>query len=276
MTTKPLPEFKNPPVVEVVLSLQFERLEKFSAVEIGVLWERHFRNKFPKTEFHPPIEPVFETFGSPTPRVGVKFEIIQGAVEQRIWFVSESGNELIQLQSDRFIHNWRKVGEGDTYPRYQSIRKTFETEAKVLMDFIAERKLGSIHPTQCEVGYINHLSAGFGWKNQGEMKDILEPWAGNFNDEFLPTPEDIRIQMRFPIYGPEQIAIGRLHMSCEPSFRKIDGHPMLQLNLTSRGRPLSSDLDGILGFLDLGREFVVRGFSAVTSKNMHAHWERQQ
>jgi hypothetical protein len=41
----------------------------------------------------------------------------------RFWFVNEVGTELLQFQLDRFVHNWRKTGEGIEYPRYERIRK---------------------------------------------------------------------------------------------------------------------------------------------------------
>jgi hypothetical protein len=43
--SKPLPEFDNPPVVEVALSVQFEALATLRTPQIGLLWQE-FRDRF--------------------------------------------------------------------------------------------------------------------------------------------------------------------------------------------------------------------------------------
>jgi hypothetical protein len=44
-----LADFDNPPVVEMVLSSQFERLTAMQLVHFGLFW-RKVQNRFPKTE----------------------------------------------------------------------------------------------------------------------------------------------------------------------------------------------------------------------------------
>ena len=43
----------------------------------------------------------------------------------RFWFVNESGNELVQVQRDRFIRNWRKTEGQPGYPSYDNLREAF-------------------------------------------------------------------------------------------------------------------------------------------------------
>jgi hypothetical protein len=50
----------------------------------------------------------------------------------------------------------------------------------------------------------------------------------------------------------------------------------VQLRLTARGLPDGQDLDGVLAWMDLGREWIVRGFADITSPSAHALWERKQ
>jgi hypothetical protein len=57
-----LPDFKRPPVTEVVLSVQFATIPEFRSVHIGLLWER-LREKYPNVTEHPPLNASFETFG---------------------------------------------------------------------------------------------------------------------------------------------------------------------------------------------------------------------
>jgi len=47
----------------------------------------------------------------------------------------------------------------------------------------------------------------------------------------------------------------------------------VQLRLTARGAPDTPDLDGVLAWMDVGREWIVRGFADITSPSAHALWQ---
>ena len=106
-----LPEFSDPPVAEVALSLQFRPLKEFGAVHFGAIRSR-FVDKFPKFEEHPPLERAVEVFGEgPGQSQSPKIEFVSRLPLPRVWFLTEDGGQLIQIQRDRFVHNWRKSGE---------------------------------------------------------------------------------------------------------------------------------------------------------------------
>ena len=50
---------------------------------------------------------------------------------------------------------------------------------------------------------------------------------------------------------------------------------MLLMKLKARGRPDGDGFDGVLRFLNVGREWVVRAFAAVTTPQMHKMWGRR-
>ena len=56
--------FDNPPVVETVLSLQFEELSAMQVAHLGLFW-RKVKDRFPKTEARPALAPIIER--SPEP-----------------------------------------------------------------------------------------------------------------------------------------------------------------------------------------------------------------
>jgi hypothetical protein len=64
-------------------------------------------------------------------------------------------------------------------------------------------------------------------------------------------------------------------VSLDPVFHIKDGTPRLRLSLTARGRPQQEGTAGVLQFLDLGREYVVRTFAAITTSEMHEVWRRR-
>jgi hypothetical protein len=57
-----LPDFDAPPLIEVALSLQFQPIMRFGFVDLGPLSDQ-FRPHFERIEYHPPLAPMFETFG---------------------------------------------------------------------------------------------------------------------------------------------------------------------------------------------------------------------
>lgn len=265
-----LPDFENPPVVETVLSVQFEPLAAMRAAHLGLIW-LEFRDRLPRTEERPPLEPVFER--SPeqiNPRLGVQLQALETIPVPRCWFLNNEGTELMQVQPDRFVKNWRKVGEGDLYPRFEKVKAAFESDFARFKVFLAAQQVGSLTVNQCEVTYVNHIVAGEGWENYSEVDKIFRVWQQP-SERLLPgRAEDVTWHARFPIPGTDGKLVGRLHAVVQPAVRIADSRPMFVFNLTARGKVGDS-----LEFLDLGRVWVVRSFAEMTTENMHRIWKRR-
>lgn len=271
---KPLPEFSNPPVVEVAISVQFDAIKKLRTPQLGLLWSE-FRKDFPVTEEHPPLDQVFERFGLP-PKLGgagVQLQMLDAPPVPRCWFLNDAGTELIQVQPDRFIHNWRKRQGQDNYPRYENLRRTFATELSRFEAFLVREQLGSLAPNQCEVTYVNHIILAES-EHHGQLSRVLAPITLAYTDGFLEAAEDIRAALRYVIKNERGQPIGRLHIAAEPAFRTSDSHPMYVLTLTARGEPGGSSIEEILRFMDIGRDWIVRAFADVTTTEMHQRWGR--
>ena len=266
-----LPDFGKPPLAEVVLSLQFESLLKLTTAHVGLLWRR-YRDRLPLIEEHPPLAPAFESFDPPAPpRVEVAFEDKPPA--PRVWFVNEAKTELVQVQQDRFIHNWRKVGQGDAYPRYERIRDGFRDEVSAFEGFLKDEGLGELVVSQCEVTYVNHVERAGEWERHGELEKLLRNWVPLPAAAFLPAPEDAVLRWRYRIRGRNG-PVGRLHVAARPSWSVSDGRPVWIMNLMARGAPIGAGIDGAFEFFNLGREWVVRGFADLTTDSMQRCWER--
>src|SRR4051812_32192542 len=96
-----LPEFDRPPLVETVLSAQFEPIAGMHTVHFGLFWQR-IRREFPEAEEKPSLKPAFERFDESSRRVGrFRFEAREDVQPERMWFVNKTGTEMIQLQVDR-------------------------------------------------------------------------------------------------------------------------------------------------------------------------------
>ena len=191
-----------------------------------------------------------------------------------MWFVTERGNEMIQVQSDRFIKNWRKEGEGEEYPRYERVKDSFKRDFDVFQRFLSDRSLGVPRINQCEVSYVNHIVAGEGWQTFADFDRIFSVWVTPRDwvapDDQVPGfAEDVQIQARFIIPSDEGKPAGRLHVGIQPAFRNTDSKPMYLLHLTARGQ-IGSGVE----FFDIGRRWIVKTFASLTSAQMHKIWRR--
>lgn len=265
-----LPEYEQPPVIETLLSVQFSPLAQFSIPHFGLYWAK-IRADYPNYEVQAPLGPLVEQFGEETRRQpGIKVEIVHGP-EVRCWFIDKSGTRLTQVQRDRFIHNWRKAGDEDVYPRYAKIKPKFIEEWGGFCSFLDEAGLEKPEVNQCEVTYVNHVELGKSWKSYGELDKVIACWSGSYSGNFLPDPESVLLNASFVI--PEQK--GRLHIVMQRALRTRDAKEVLQLTLTARGKPASSRLEDISEWFDLGHEWIVRGFTDFTTKEMHELWRRK-
>lgn len=169
-----LPEFDNPPVVETMLSVQFDPIPGVRTAHLGLLWDA-FKDSFPNVDERVPLEPVIERFpANLSSQPQIRVEAGESFAIPRLWFVSKSGNELIQVQNNRFSKNWRKTGQEELYPRYEStIRPQFDRDYQSFVGFLEENSLGRPRINQCEVMYLNHIVAGKGWTEFQDVAKIL-------------------------------------------------------------------------------------------------------
>ena len=261
-----LPDFRNPPLNEVVLGVQFSPARGYSQIRAGEVWAL-YKSKFPLVEEQPPLTPVFETFGRLQP-MQMNLGIITGASHDRFWFLTPEKDELIQFQEDRLLHNWRKVGEGtNEYPRFERMIEKFERELGGLEGYFATLSPQTLAINQCEVTYVNHIP----WT--GAAGNDASRWLRflQFGDSLA---EEFSITFRRTIPSPTNQPIGRL--ICEASAALADGKRVIRLSLTARGAPARPDVSAALDFLQRGREIVVRAFAQLTTEAAHQEWQRVQ
>ena len=62
-------------------------------------------------------------------------ELLENPPLPRVWFLEPNGNKLIQVQRERFHHNWRKINPGDEYPAAQARLQIVPRAARELLWF---------------------------------------------------------------------------------------------------------------------------------------------
>ena len=272
MAKDSLPSYGRPPVVETVLGIQFKQIKEWNAPHLGLFWQT-IRDSFPRFEIHSALKPQFESFGK------LIFEDIRPSIQffdvppMRCWYIGDDDHELIQVQSDRFLFNWRQ-GESDVeYPRYEkSVRPAFEKHWSHFLEFLKSEDMEQPDILQCEVTYVNHILKGEGWNTASDWGQVVKPLKTDSTHEFLPPLEVGNFSFNYTMPAEK----GRLRVKGSQAVRKEDGRQIIVLELTARGKPDSSSTRDILNWLDLGREWVVRGFTDITTETMHEIWQREK
>ncbi|MBV9219087.1 MAG: TIGR04255 family protein [Methylobacteriaceae bacterium] len=258
-----LPDFRKPPLIEVVVGVQFDVPRGYESFRAYQVWQL-FSANFPEIQELPPLQPTFETFGLP---VGPPFGFAVGPLASRLWFLSPARDELIQFQSDRLLHNWRKVGDHE-YPRFERIASKFADELEKLERFFAGLHPQALLVRQCEVSYVNHI-----WVPGPNTLRVAD-WL-SFISFPAPEPDDFTATFRRTILSPSGQPQGRL--ICEGATAlDPDGKRFVSLTLTARGAPTSPDKERALEFLARGHQIICETFVEVTTDSAQKEWERIQ
>ncbi len=275
-----LPSFRKPPVGEVLLALQFQQIERLDLRHVGALVER-FAHKYPNFQPQAPLEPVVERFDGPRSARGISIDMMEVPLFPRLWLVDAKGEELVQIQRDRLMHNWRHTPIGSEYPRYPSLRGEFAEDWSVLEAFLQEHKLGQLLPTQCEVSYINQIEAVGTSSGGGIHADpstffsfLATPLCGHGQSQFEAVTFSSSGAARQET--KQGTITGRLFVEVTSGLNIVSKKPVYQFTLTLRGAPLAQNLDSVLTFFDFARERIVRAFTELTTTEMHRKWERLQ
>lgn len=263
--TKPsstqLPQFERPPVTEVALAVQFDPVT-LRAVDLAAI-SLAFADDFPTVEEQSPRPPMSVEQG---PKLS--FELRGGFDQPNLQFINNDRDRIVQFQRDRLVVNWRRRPDED-YPRYEgAVRPMFVDAWRRLSSVLADLGQEALKPNICEVVYVNVIDSGQGMGGATAPADVLALWNGSHSDSFLPSPSQFRVSVRYPL----PVENGWLGIESTAIRRSDNGGDAMLLQLSATGMVESPGLEGALDFLDIGREWVVKGFFSFTTNTMHKRW----
>lgn len=263
----PIFDFETPPVGEVVCGIQFKSLDGLVAAHFGQLWERYKSDGYSRATDESILAPQIESFGSESLDLSEPFSFLP-----RVWLHTGDGTAILQVQRDRFLHNWKKSSTQTKYPRYHCIKNLFKQRFDTFKSFLKEYEIGQIQPIQYEITYVNHIIQGQGWNSIEDIGNILPDfqWHSSSN-RFLPVPSNLMVQMSFDLPSTE----ARLHAVARFVYREPDHKLILLLELTVRGMPSDTSSDEMWDWFDTAREWIVRAFADLTHDEVQTKlWRR--
>jgi uncharacterized protein (TIGR04255 family) len=263
------PNFNRPPILEQAITVAFERITDFDAVDFGLFWST-IRQNFPNANTTPKAPVFVESFDSAP--VTDNMRLILPVELPRSMFRNDSG-ELVQLQDDRFGFNWIKVGEASPYPRYDATRKRFLKLYEQFANYIRERYQVDLELRQCEITNVNIILVSAFGKDFADMNAAFNVDAFDLGIVGV-VPETYSRQRQYLINDESDAPLGRLHLTINPVFRVGDLEPAFKFELTARSGPTIATISDALNFFDRAHDVINAAFMATVTPRMCELWEQ--
>ncbi len=262
-----LSTFAAPPIQETYCSVTFAPL-KLPITLYGPLHDL-FRTGYPKFEEHPPIVDRAEEYQVPPAPVPEEYEV---QTTPRVWFVSEVEDRLIQIQRDRFIHNWRERIP-NSYPRFSDVFGEFQRGFNLLAEFSAQHNLGDVTPTQFELSYINHVKRWCESPKNEEMGRVFPDlsWRATLRRQMGDLEAfHWKGTFRFPNNS------GRLRVGIRSAFIASSLEPLILFELRAKGIGDDRSPQGMIDWFNMAHVGIVRTFEEMTSADLQSQeWGKQ-
>lgn len=269
MTKRPshLPDFRSPPLTEVVIGVQFAPLPGYSFPFLSGLYER-FKREYPKITEQPLLPPQFEMFGGGGFVGSHQIEFGPMPLQNRTWLVSERDDHLLQIQPDRFMMNWRAnpLSEKNDYPRFEAIFDKFYAALKEFGE-ASSLLLGSqVNINQAEVSYFNIIELN-------DFSDVCH-WLNVLDRNAAGAIESLGLSVSEIIFNAEK-PIARLHQRAQTVYWGNAGERKgVQLEITFRGGAGNISIQDLKDFLFMGREKISLKFLEITTDSAQKSWGR--
>lgn len=237
--------------------MQFSALRNIQTRHFGEFWGK-VKEEFPLTRDMVPLPDVSEM-----PSV----ELLLMPPLRRVFMLSGDQRYVVQLQDTRFNLNWRKVDPADQYPRFSAVFAKFQHAWGSFAEFAELASLGNLIPGRYELTYVNHLDMkSDGFSRELETKVKMLKWEG-IGASFLPAPVSVSGAWQFQMPDSKGICAANLSHAKRP-----DGRDLLVLNISCAG-PASSRYS-MKEWFDTAHEWIVRGFTDLTTDEAHQEWGR--
>lgn len=256
-------DWKHPPVVEVLLGLQFAPVSGLSNGHLGLYWHQ-LRSQYPTADDAPPVPLVVEAFGA-EPDFAVPGMVLGPAgADSRLRLRSRDGSRLFQVQNGWIVANWMKQ-DGVGYPGYGGVLEQFLDGHARFNAFLNAESLPPMVPEAWEVTYIDHIPRGTVWQEWSDVPRLLPGLLGN------SAAPGSRLQS---VNGAWSFGLanhpGRLTIAVQMSrFLSDPPRDVLVVRSTVRGPITSLPL---VESLNCGRTAAVDTFMGIVSPEAKAYW----
>lgn len=255
-----LPDYERPPVVEIVVAVQFQPLRRFGMPEI-VRLAQGLGEGWRIADVPPALGRMVEDPGRPTESATMLNFGFQPP--PRAVFTSTDDRWLAQVQSDRLAVHERKRAERPSFahvaPRLTELRKA-------VAQAVDADVFGEPHPPELvEVIYMNQIRT-----SADGAADVLRSVSGDGLHRVGGQIDGFNQGFSTRLGGDGKHFEGRLRVLASVETGP-EGDEALQLQLISRRYVRHH---GLANVLERSHGDIVEGFTAITHDAMHEHWGR--
>jgi uncharacterized protein (TIGR04255 family) len=258
----PTIKFDNPPIVEKVMGIRFEKLSNWGLPHFGLFWQT-IKEEFPQFSVLNAIASIEQSLPQP------QLLTIDDSV--RCWFRSQSQAKIIQVQRDAFLFNWPLPPDCQVYPSHENVLPEFKESWQNFCLFLTKNGLDIPTVKSCEITYINNLKRGNDWENVEDLSSILRQWNVLSKELSDVRPTLASFQLNYLLPDIES----NLNISLQPALMVEDSREIFQISITVIGKPASQDVEDMLYWFNAGREYIVRSFVDLTTDEIQKKWGRK-
>jgi uncharacterized protein (TIGR04255 family) len=272
------PKFYSPPVVETVLSVQFDHLTAYSTAHAGWFWKEYLDKlgedsspTWSRSVDAPRIEDQFERFGADDvwgPPLAMK--LLPPSETQRTQIIRSDGERMVQVQNSRFILNWKK--QTGAYPKFGPLLEEFRTMLRAFESFAAEAGFGTLRYNQWEIAYVDQLKKGDMWESASDWSKIfpgLLRVPTQVNHILLTGDEAMSADWRFSLADRS----GRMYIQFRQVRTPSSNEEVLNVTFVGRG-PVTASTTWERGF-EIGHDALNETFLAIISPEAREHWKEK-
>ena len=247
-------------MIEVSFGVIFKPLDDMQSRHFGQFWVEH-KDDYPNTTDSGPLLDVTDIQSQP-------LFVMDKPPLRRMMCYSQGGQYVAQVQDRRLHLNWRKVKPEDEYPRYAEIYNRFQRLWSEFNSFAEREKVGPLLVLRFELSYFNHIELGTNVASSVE-EHIRFFQFSPIKESYLSAPESVNAIWRFAMPNQRGTASASLN-----NAKDKDGRNLLVLVLTCTGTP--SEKYSESEWYASAHEWIVRGFTDLTTDKAHQQWGREK
>ena len=251
--------FRNPPINEVVVSTYFNPpLLALRTEHVGLFWAA-IRDEFPVARQQPPV-------GFPPEVLGLTPEVLNDEFfpMPRYWFIADNQINLIQIQKNAFMFNWRRKDQ--EYPRFhRNIKPTFDKYYGRFNEFL-RRELNTPEPTVdlCELSYINVLERCEFWDGPQATPTVIPSFSIPTTDAQLVGSSGFNCNYTYGITTDLQINVG-IRSGVAP---QQENTPLLIFEIKASGRLGQIAKPAADEWFERAHDAIIKCFLSMTSQDV--------
>ncbi|HNP35394.1 MAG TPA: TIGR04255 family protein [Woeseiaceae bacterium] len=248
-------KFKKPPLNEIVFQVIFPELVGFGGAHIGLFWSE-FRDRFPTIQSAPRVE------------LAKSFNLANGVLpENRIWLIHKDNSQVIQIQDDRFMFNWRDVGEETTYPGFDALYPIFKEYFSAFIDFLESEEKAPKFVTGFELNYVNHIYPDV-WEDWSDIGEIFPAFNWRSNPSPMPDIKGFRYFMQSTLDDD----IGELTVTIDSRTHKKTSSPLVNFEIKVTGGKRELEVESLDAVFLPAHDGLVDTLVSMVSEKVRASW----